>query len=224
MRNGGSPPPTSLFAQGIAELRLIPAHGRSVISAIRRDPHHGFCDLARATQSWLSLLTTEGCVRAELDEPSMAELRGLIDRVDAVSSHPLQAGFEGQSKIAGCVYRCSKLGGPSDAAMIKLHFDQGAVDLPVHIHPLSARALIVTNGHGRFHYSDLSFEKYRGQPVQSDDIRAGSVIIFNRGYLHTFSAPAGPLAMLSFHFPFIELEDERQWSLPEKRLLPRDMG
>lgn len=127
----------------------------------------------------------------------------------------LKAPFEGCDDIAGAVFPCSE-GGPKDAALIRHRFSVSAVDLPIHIHPLSDRLLIITHGNGFMHYSNDSFEGFDGSAVLKP-LRAGSVICFTRGQLHTFSAAlVSEMPMLSLHYPFVELEDERQWTLPQR--------
>ncbi len=60
-----------------------------------------------------------------------------------------------------------------------------------------------------------------GKDVIQEPLEAGSVICFTRGQLHTFSAPRTEMHMLSLHYPFIELDDEEQWTLPKSGYVPR---
>ncbi len=207
----------------------LPAGAAAIHTPFRYSQTEGFSDLTDAAAKWLSLLahptSNDKLIwpLPHLDAQSLQAVHDMLEHLDKVHPNPLQEGFEGQPLIAGAVYRCSQLGGPSDAAMIKLHFQPGAVDLPIHIHPLSARVLIVLQGKGTFYFSHANFESFSGTPVYTQEIGPGSVVVFQNNYLHTFGAAQSSLTMLSFHFPFVELNDEHQWSLPSQKILPRNI-
>jgi hypothetical protein len=39
-------------------------------------------------------------------------------------------------------------------------------------------------------------------------------VSFTRGVVHTFTAPLGDLTLLSYHAPFFDLDDTRQYTIP----------
>lgn len=133
----------------------------------------------------------------------------------------LHSPFEGAESVAGAVWmRRSLFGHERDDAVMKLRFDAGAYELPLHVHDHSDRVIVVLKGIGEFHYTDESPETFDGAGVTTIPVEPGTVLVFTRGLLHTFSAPDEPLYLLSYHAPFIPLEDSRQFSLPPCRWIP----
>jgi hypothetical protein len=65
-----------------------------------------------------------------------------------------------------------------------------------------------------FEVSAESVTAYSGAPVRSTPVSTGDVLAFSRGVLHTFKTQADNLLLLSYHFPFISLDDPRQFTLP----------
>ena len=45
--------------------------------------------------------------------------------------------------------------------------------------------------------------------------QAGDVVVLTRGLVHTFTAPVAHLVLLSYHAPYFEFEDPRQFSVPD---------
>ena len=45
-------------------------------------------------------------------------------------------------------------------------------------------------------------------------VQAGDVVVLTRGLVHTFTAPVADLVLLSYHSPYFEFEDPRQFSIP----------
>lgn len=134
----------------------------------------------------------------------------------------LQSPFEGTDSVAGAVWLGSHLFGPTCTdALMKLRFDAGSYELPLHVHEHSDRVIIVLQGSGEFHYTTQLVSGFDGADVATIPVEPGMVLIFTRGLLHTFSAPAEPLYLLSYHAPFIPLEDPRQYTLPEVRWVPK---
>jgi len=39
-------------------------------------------------------------------------------------------------------------------------------------------------------------------------------VLFTRGVVHTFTAPVADLTLLSYHAPFFEFDDTRQFTIP----------
>ena len=76
------------------------------------------------------------------------------------------------------------------------------------------RLLVVTSGIGLFHYLPDAGES---RELRSVVVGAGDAVLFTRGVVHTFTAPLDDLTLLSYHVPFFELEDARQYLIFERR-------
>jgi hypothetical protein len=50
---------------------------------------------------------------------------------------------------------------------------------------------------------------------------AGDAVLFTRGVVHTFTAPLDDLTLLSYHAPFFEFDDTRQFTIPRQTLYAR---
>jgi mannose-6-phosphate isomerase-like protein (cupin superfamily) len=98
--------------------------------------------------------------------------------------------------------------------------------LTEHAHECSDRVLFVISGKGVFHVSDEPVEPvepveaFRGEDVQSIPVARRDVVAFRRGVVHTFSTLAEPMVLLSFHRPFVPLDDPRQFTLPATHVCP----
>ncbi len=133
----------------------------------------------------------------------------------------LQSPFEGVDTVAGAVWRGSALfEADRDDALMKLRFDRGSHELPLHAHEYSDRVILVLKGGGRFHFTTQGLAEFDGRDVNTLTVEPGRVLVFTRHLLHTFSAPVEPLYLLSYHAPFIPLEDPRQYTLPEVHWIP----
>ncbi len=127
----------------------------------------------------------------------------------------LHSPFESCAMIAGGVVGCF-----DDDALLKLRFAAGTVDLAMHTHQHSRRVLMVVEGSGFFHVSAEALVTFSGRRVHSVAVQPGDIVAFDRDLMHTFSAPTEALTLLSFHAPFIPIDDERQYTLPEYRWFP----
>ena len=137
----------------------------------------------------------------------------------------LQSPFEGVDTVAGAVWMGSDLFGEDcDDAIMKLRFAAGTYELPLHTHDRSDRVIVVLKGRGLFHFTNQSHAKFKGEGVTSTAVEPGVVLVFTRGLLHTFSSPSEPLYLLSYHAPFIPLDDGAQFSLPDIRWIPGEEG
>lgn len=140
--------------------------------------------------------------------------------------HPveLKSPFENSKYVAGGVWDGRQiLGEYCDAALLKLRFGQGAVNLPLHSHEHSARFIVVLEGRGFFHVSPESIDRFTGRDVRNVPVRSRDALLFTRGVVHTFSAPDESLTLLSYHAPYVPLEDDGQYTIPAMKLLPRDL-
>lgn len=140
--------------------------------------------------------------------------------------HPikLRSPFEESDLVAGGVWSGAELVEASnDQALLKLRFEQGAIDLPLHTHECSDRFIMVLEGRGYFHVCDEPAELFSPDNVRTIPVRSRDVLMFTRGTVHTFSAPHEPLVLLSFHAPFIGLEDPDQYAVPGRLVRPREL-
>lgn len=124
-------------------------------------------------------------------------------------SHPIrvEAGFEGNPGVEGGACRPSD---GRDDGLVHLRFAAGTEDLPLHVHEFSDRLLVVTSGIGLFHYLP---DGGKSRELRSVVVDAGDAILFTRGVAHTFTAPLGNLTLLSYHAPFFEFDDARQFKI-----------
>lgn len=133
----------------------------------------------------------------------------------------LQSPFEGVDSVAGAVWMGSDLfAGACDDAIMKLRFEAGTYELPLHTHEQSDRVIVVLKGRGQFHFTNQPQAEFTAEGVRSTVVEPGMVLVFTRGLLHTFSSPTEPLYLLSYHAPFIPLDDGDQFTLPEIRWIP----
>lgn len=149
-------------------------------------------------------------------------LDSLTDRIVAEYDIELRSPFEDTPSIAGGLWSGRELfGNGHDDALAKLRFSAGTLDLPLHVHEHSDRFIVVLEGSGRFWWSQEPLRRFTGVAVESVLVRPGDVLVFTRNLLHTFSAPAGDLVLLSYHSPEIPFDDPRQYTLPPLRWTPR---
>lgn len=143
---------------------------------------------------------------------------GLV--VEAERAHPLNlhSPFEGEDCVSGAVWDAKALvDDRSTDGIVKLRFEAGATTLPMHTHEGSARFIIVLEGRGFYHASDEPLDRFTGKQVRTIAVRERDAVLFTGGVVHTFSAFDSPLVLLSYHSPFIPLDDPRQYTLPEVR-------
>jgi len=152
-----------------------------------------------------------------------ASFSGLIETIS--HQHPLhmQRPFEGCESIAGGVWEGRALVSPEDPdALLVLRFDPDARDLPVHQHALSDRLIVVLEGRGFFHVTGEAPGEFDRQDVRTTAVRERDVIAFRSGVLHTFSTAQHGMTLLSFHRPYVPLEDEGQYAIPPRRWTARE--
>ena len=120
------------------------------------------------------------------------------------------------------------LGDPARTdGFLALRFSAGTRDRPLHVHPDSDRFIFAIGGRGFFHVSAAPRDAVGGHPLRHAAVRDRDALMFRRGTVHTFSTAEHALTLLSYHRPFIELEDPAQYVLTEPPLAPaiflRDM-
>lgn len=142
----------------------------------------------------------------------------LVEELERAYPIELLYPFEGSDRVGGAVWVARDLlGNESTTSVAKLRWDSRATDLPMHVHDLSDRFIIVVKGRGFFHVSDESAEEFTGKSVRSIPARERDVFLFRRGTVHTFSTDAEPMTLLSCQLPFLPFDDPRQYRLPKVR-------
>lgn len=153
--------------------------------------------------------------------PSVAEFQSWFSRIEERFPVKVETPFEGSDFIGGGAWLGSEhFGQRPDDALAKLCFAKGAVDLPMHAHEHSDRFIVVLEGEGRYHHASGSVHEFTGEGVQSVPVRAGDLVVFTRGLVHTFSTPDRPMTLLSWHRPYFAFLDPRQYRLPRARVCP----
>ncbi|NOT01212.1 MAG: cupin domain-containing protein [Phycisphaerales bacterium] len=159
-----------------------------------------------------------GRVSGPFTRNMIADLASLIDEEYPIV---LQAPFEDTASVAGAVWPgCELFGTQRNDGVLKLRFERGTLDLPLHVHEQSDRYIVVLRGDGVFHYTDETLRAFTATNIHGRPVRAGDVLVFTRGLLHTFSAPTEDLLLLSYHNPLIPLNDAAQYTLPILRWTP----
>ena len=158
-----------------------------------------------------------------LGNPRAREFQEFFAELEQAKPIEVRSPFEGSESIAGGAWLGRQhFGRHPDAALAKLCFSAGAVDLPMHSHEHSDRFILVLEGEGRFHHAPGAVDGFTGEGVQSVVVRAGDLVLFRRGLVHTFSSPNRTMTLLSWHSPYISFDDARQFKLPRMRVCPDD--
>lgn len=143
----------------------------------------------------------------------------LVDALERDDPRKLQGPFENTDSISGAVWKaCDLLGPEHDTALLKLRFEKGTDKLPLHAHLHSDRVIFVLSGRGFYHASSEPMESFTGRDVQSIAVRERDALVFTRGVIHTFTAPTQLLVLLSFHAPFVPLDQPDQYTVPASEL------
>jgi mannose-6-phosphate isomerase-like protein (cupin superfamily) len=131
--------------------------------------------------------------------------------------------FEGCSSIRGAVVRgADVVGDRRDDAFLFLEFAPYTTGLPLHIHEDSDRFIYGIGGRGFFHVSHDPLERGRGRSLRHVPVRDRDALMFRRGTVHTFSTGEHPLTLLSYHRPYVPLEDEKQFRVSERPEKPSE--
>ncbi|MCA9296792.1 MAG: cupin domain-containing protein [Phycisphaerales bacterium] len=125
----------------------------------------------------------------------------------------MQSPFEGSENVSGGILLPASWGTDGDDGFLFLRFSPGTKDLPLHSHEHSDRFIYVLGGRGFFCVSEAAGEGGRDQTVRRVPIRSRDVVMFKRGVVHTFETANEPLRLLSYHAPFVPLNDPKQYSI-----------
>ena len=122
----------------------------------------------------------------------------------------LESPFEDVETISGGIWRAPEILKDGDQdALLRLHFQANTLDLSLHSHDYSDRVIFVADGCGVFEHVVGSSRMERN----SIEVKAGDALVFSRGTVHTFRTTDCDLQLLSYHSPYMDLSDERQFSL-----------
>jgi hypothetical protein len=162
-----------------------------------------------------------GFAMGELPPETLATIEALVERVHRDHPLALEAPFEGSDRIAGAVWDGAELLGRSERdALVKLRFDRGCDDLPSHVHASSDRFILIVDGKGWFHHSAATMETFEPAAMRTTPLRKGSIVVFRRGSIHSFSTTGEGMVMLSYHLPFVAFEDVEQYTITPRSWFP----
>ncbi len=148
----------------------------------------------------------------------------LVDAMQEAHPVTLQSPFEGSTTVAGAVLHPRELlSVQRDDAMLLLRFDAGSVDLPMHAHERSDRFIYVVSGRGYFHVSDDPASALSATGIRHVPVRARDALLFRRNTVHTFSTDREPLTLLSYHGPYVPLDDPAQYTIAQPSVFPASL-
>jgi hypothetical protein len=143
--------------------------------------------------------------------------------VNSLRSLPLEwiCPFEGSHNVSGAEVRGNDLLGEGRTdGFLLLRFAPGTRDLPLHIHPSSDRFIFAIGGRGFFHISADPLAAIDPTRVHHMPVRDRDALMFAQGAVHTFSTAEHELLLLSYHRPFIGLDDPDQYSVSDPPVTP----
>jgi mannose-6-phosphate isomerase-like protein (cupin superfamily) len=195
-----------------------------------RSGRHAYFALAEAAGSYLSRLDTHCGVDSHRYGAMVTRIRGtgpgvsfgsLIDAIQSDLAVNYETPFEGSLNVSGAALPASAiLDEDRDDGFLFLRFSPGTRDLPLHIHPRSDRFIFVIGGRGFFHVTGDPLDAVRPNRIRHVPARDRDVFMFRRGVVHTFSTAEHELLLLSYHRPFIALDDDSQYSVGADPLTP----
>ncbi len=145
----------------------------------------------------------------------------IVSDIEGSEPTPLRSPFEGSHSVAGAVIEGRVVADPSrDDAFLKLRFEAGSIDLPMHAHEQSDRIIFVLSGRGYYHVSSQALTDFTGEDLLHIPVRERDVLMFPRGTIHTFSTDREALFLLSYHAPYVPLDDPTQYTVPDQYVLP----
>lgn len=148
----------------------------------------------------------------------------LIDAMRHAHPVSLQSPFEGSPSVGGAVlHPRDLLNQTRDDAMLLLRFEAGSIDLPMHAHEHSDRFIYVVSGRGYFHVSDDPVTYLSPAGIRHVPVRARDALLFRRGTVHTFSTDREALLVLSYHGPYVPLDDPKQYTVAQPAICPASL-
>lgn len=160
-----------------------------------------------------------------LDDDQAEKINILIKKVCERGNLELERPFEGSNKIFGLVIgkEQDQIKQNQEYGFLRLLFEENTQDLPFHCHPHSDRFIIITKGNGHFFYSPQDIDNVKASSITKESIRAGTFIYFSQKLVHTFSTESSTMEFISFHVPYITIDDEMHFSLSKERITPEKL-
>jgi len=195
--------------------------GPSVLRALLTLARRSLCELPRSLSAQPTRFAATGRIRGTGPGVSFTSAVKALERTWPVE---LRFPFEGSALVGGAAWPAADLLGPhEDGAAVKLRWEPGADDLPMHTHTSSDRFIVVLEGRGYFHASGQRLDAFDGTDVRTVAARPMDVFAFTRDVVHTFSTGQDEgMTLLSVHLPFVPLDDPDQYALPQFRWTARD--
>jgi hypothetical protein len=144
--------------------------------------------------------------------------------IEVLRSLPLEwiCPFEGSENVSGAVVSgADLLGVERTDGFLFLRFAPGTQDLPLHIHPSSDRFIFAVGGRGFFHLTADPLDSIEPTRVNHMPVRDRDALMFRRGVVHTFSTAEHELLLLSYHQPYVDLDDPGQYTVSNPPMTPR---
>jgi mannose-6-phosphate isomerase-like protein (cupin superfamily) len=191
------------------------------------DGHEALASILRQAEAYVSVFRDHA---GSMPRAMIGKVRGtgpgvsfgaLVESIRSTFSIEMNSPFEGSHNVAGGVM-LPEQGGMAgrDDGFLFLRFAAGTRDLPMHTHENSHRLIYVLEGRGFFHVSPESPSEFTGDQITHVPVRSRDVLLFRQGTMHTFSTEAEALSLLSYHAPFVSLEDSDQYTVPERTVFP----
>lgn len=191
------------------------------------DGHRAFGAVIQQAEAYVAALR---CASATAPRAAIGRVRGtgpgvsfgsVIEAIQSGFSVKMKSPFEGSESVAGGVLLPAEAGlSARDDGFLFLRFAEQSRDLPMHTHEDSDRLIYVLEGRGFFHASRERLDDFTGDDIRNVPVRSRDVLLFRRGVMHTFSTESEALLLLSYHAPFVPLEDPRQYTVPDRVILP----
>jgi hypothetical protein len=174
---------------------------------------HTLFDIYGAIYRYVCLVSVgREYIIVEIDRSNLlfiGQLAGLAEKAFPLKARPVFRDHDIIREITADAWRENALfNSTAGNGIVKMTFAADCARLPMHVHPLSARILLVTGGHGIGHYS-LREPGHAGPGnIRSKRIGEGSLVFFKMNTLQTISTNTMPLKILAYHAPFFEFDDD----------------
>lgn len=198
-----------------------PPTGPSVLSSLLTLARHSHQSMPKSLSLSGDRFAATGRIRGTGPGVSFSAAVAALERAWPIE---LRFPFEGSALVGGAAWSARDLIDPEeDAAAVKLRWEPGADDLPMHTHTSSDRFIVVLEGRGYYHVSGQAVDAFDGSDVRTIAARPMDVFAFTRDVVHTFSTgPDEGMTLLSIHLPFVPLDDPGQYALPAFRWTARE--
>jgi len=160
--------------------------------------------------------------KGSIGEEGLRDLLYLLGIVREEFPLELKSPFESCDDIEGNYWKESEyLNRESEDAILHIKWHQGAIDLPSHVHRNSDRVIMLFQGEGSFYYNFDKFEDHQNLHMQKLKLQQGDILCFPKDFVHSFSSEDSDMELLSYHSPFVELDDPKQYDVTKEVYYPR---